>query len=375
MRLACILHIPYMNSGGVCQGINMLNLLERLTDSSRKVVIWAFFLLFFVGWLDYETGYEIALSFFYLAPVLLVVWKINLRGGLLFSFLSAIVWFLNDYWFIAHPYSAPVIPYWNAAVRFAFFAAFSVLSGRVRSLLSAERLHSKLKSSMIHTVSHEFNNSLTVLASGLFLLRETEPEETGAMRRKVLTAMEETRVQMSRYIKNILNEARMDAGRFKLECTRLVLRDIVKDCADSMREMISTKGLTLEIKLPEPPVFVYADQDALALIVSNLLANAVKYTPQSGRITISVLQQGAAPGAVVFSIADTGIGISLEELSRLTEEFYRTDEGRNAAAGFGLGLKITNELLTLHGSRLEVFSEKGKGSRFFFQLPALAAQP
>ena len=349
----------------------MVKLLIRLTNTPLKAVALASFLLFFVGYLDYATGYEVALSFFYLLPVLIVGWRINLRASLLFSVLSAVLWGLNDSWFIFHPYSHPITPYWNALVRLMFFAAFSVLNDYNKSFLKKEQAQSALKSSMMHTVSHEFNNSLTVLSSGLFLLRETEPEPGNAMRAKILSAMDATRHQMSSYIKNILNEARMEAGKFKLEKTSFALRELVQEFTAPMRIFITTKGLALEIKLPESPVFISADRDAMALIVSNLLANAIKYTPGDGRIIVSVTPRGEPVEKVVFSVEDTGIGISLADIDKLTTDFYRTEAGKKTAEGFGLGLKITNELLNLHGSRLEIFSEKGKGSRFFFELPVL----
>lgn len=352
-------------------GVHMLNLIKRLADTPGKSVGWALFLLSAVGYIDHVTGYEISLSYFYLLPVLLVVWNIDLRSGLIFSFLAALMWHLNDYWFVPHHYSQPLIPYWNTLVRFAFFATFSSLSARIKSLLQQERVHSKLKSSMIHTVSHEFNNSLTVLTSGLFLLRETEPEPCDETRLKVLTALDETRLQLSRYIKNILNEGRMEAGKFKLEKSALALRELINECVTPMRGILDTKGLELQVIVPESPVFVSADRDALALVVSNLLANAVKYTPGGGRIILRILSRGDPADKLVFSVEDTGIGISLEDIDKISAGFYRTDAGKSAADGFGLGLKITNELLDLHGSHLEIFSEKGKGSRFFFELPAL----
>lgn len=347
----------------------MISLYTWLTTSAWKTISLAVILLTAVGYIDYLTGYEIAFSIFYLLPILLVVWHIDVRTGLIFSFLAAGVWFLDDYWLVAHQYSSPGIPYWNTLVRLAFFGTFSALAGYTHALLKKEREHSKLKSAMIHTVSHEFNNSLTVLASGLFLLRETEPAPADETRLRILTAMDETGTQMSRCIKNILNEARIEAGRFTLERSALALRDIVKECLAPFRTILETKQLELEIDMPELPVLVNADRDALALVISNLLSNAVKYTPKGGRLLVSISPRKES-GTVIFSVEDTGVGISLEDMKKLTAEFYRTETGKNTTAGFGLGLNITKELLSLHGSRLEVFSEKGKGSRFFFELPA-----
>lgn len=337
----------------------------------RKTLILGGVLLFIVGYVDYATGYEISVSYFYLAPVLLVGWNINLRAGLIFSLLAAVIWLLNDSLLIHHQYSQPLIPYWNTFVRLAFFATFTFLSNRVKFLLEREREFSKMKSSLIHTVSHQFNNSLTVFASGIFLLKEKEPGIDGETRRKVLTALDETRGQMARYVKNILNEARMEAGKFRLEKSALALREILNETLLPMRGILETKGLKLDVKMPELPVMVSADRDALALVVSNLLANAVKYTPSGGSIRLSIATRGEPAEKVIFSVEDTGIGISLADIDKITKGFYRTEAGKGVAEGFGLGLNITNELLNLHGSRLEIFSEKGKGSRVSFELPVL----
>lgn len=343
------------------------------SGSPRKTLILGSVLLFVVGYVDYVTGYEIAVSYFYLAPVLLVGWNINLRAGLMFSLLAAVIWLLNDSLLIHHAYSQPLIPYWNMFVRLAFFATFTFLSDRVKFLLEREREFSKMKSRLIHTVSHEVNNSLTVFASGIFLLKETEPDTSDETRRKVLTALDETRGQMARYVKNILNEARMEAGKFRLEKTVLALREILNEALLPIRGILETKGLKLEVKMPESPALVSADRDALALVVSNLLANAVKYTASGGSLRVSISTRGEPAEIVIFSIEDTGIGISLADIDQITKGFYRTEAGKGAAEGFGLGLSITNELLALHGSRLEIFSEKGKGSRFSFELPAIAS--
>lgn len=361
-----------VNSIQTCSGVTMSALRNFFSGSSRRTFILGGVLLFFVGYIDYVTGYEISVSYFYLAPVLLVGWNINLRAGLMFSLLAAVIWLFNDSLLVRHPYSQPLIPYWNTLVRLAFFATFTFLSDRVRALLERERAFSKMKSALIHTVSHEFNNSLTVFASGIFLLKETEPDTSDETRRKVLTALDETRGQMARYVKNILNEARMEAGKFRLERTVLALRELVNEAVLYLRGILETKGLKLEIEMPELPVLVSADRDALALVVSNLLANAVKYTANGGRIRVGISTRGEPVEKVIFSVEDTGIGIALADIDKITKDFYRTDAGKTAAGGFGLGLNITNELLALHGSRLEIFSEKGKGSRFSFELPAIA---
>ncbi|HNW43946.1 MAG TPA: HAMP domain-containing sensor histidine kinase [Elusimicrobiales bacterium] len=350
----------------------MFEILGRLTDTRMKSLVVSALLVLVIGYADYYTGDEIAVSFFYLIPVMLVTWRIGFNSGLAVSIASVIVWFLADHALGARNYAHPLIPYWNALVGFVFFVVSVVLLNRVKTLLSIEKAQSKLKSSMLHTVSHEFNNSLTVMSTGIFLLKETEPAPADETRARLLATLENTQSQLSLYVKNILNEARMEDGRFKLDKKPLAMRELAADCAASVRDLVKQKSISLEVKMPEHPVFVSADKEALALVVSNLLGNAIKYTPARGRIAVEIAPSGEQPPKrIIFSVEDTGIGISLADLKKITAGFYRTEEGRSTADGFGLGLKIANELLVLHGSRLEISSEKGKGTSFFFELPAL----
>ena len=349
----------------------MFEIIRRLTDTTAKTMTAAVLLVFVVGCADYFTGYEIAVSFFYLIPVLLVTWRAGLLYGLSVSFLSALAWFASDYGFTGRVYAHPLIPYWNALVGLAFFIVSVLLLSRVRTLLQKEQAQSQLKSSLLHTVSHEFNNALTVMSTGLYLLKDSEPKPVDATRDRLLLMLGNAQTQMALYVKNILNEARMEQGKFKLDKKPLALRELAGECAASVQELLKQKDITLGLKMPELPVFVSADKEAMALVLSNLLGNAIKYTPQSGRIDVEICPTGEPPKKVIFSVEDSGIGISLADLKKITAGFYRTEEGKEAAAGFGLGLRIVNELLNLHESRLEISGEKGKGSNFFFELPAL----
>lgn len=229
--------------------------------------------------------------------------------------------------------------------------------------------------SMLHTVSHEFNNNLTVFSTGLFLLKEMEAEPVDEARVRILTMLESTQAQLGLYVKNILNEARTEDGRFKLIAKPLALRELVAESAATVQGILKQKEINLSVKMPEAPVFINADREALALVVSNLLGNAIKYTPQKGSIEIEICVSGEPAEKILFSVEDSGVGIPLADLKKITAGFYRTEESKAVADGFGLGLRIVNELLALHGSHLEIASEKGKGSRFFFELPAMPSPP
>ena len=351
----------------------MLKTLMRLTDTTAKTAAAAVVLTVVVGYADYLTGYEIAVSFFYLLPILLVTWRLNLRYGMILCVICAIIWLMNDYWLTEHFYTHPLIPYWNTLVGFTFFATSTLLLDRIKSLLQREKAQAKLKSLILHTISHEFNSALTVMSTGLFLLKKERLSRSSDTLSKLVTALDNSQAQMSFYVDNILKDAWLDDGGFKLEIKPLLLRELMQGSVDSMKELFDHKGITVEIKISERPLYVGGDRDALSLVMSNLLSNAIKYTPQNGRIVIDIFSSGDSPNKIIFSIKDTGIGISLTDLQKITAGFYRNKEGeiKSTSGEVGLGLKVTDHLLQLHGSRLQVVSEKDIGSCFFFALPAL----
>ena len=117
-----------------------------------------------------------------------------------------------------------------------------------------------------------------------------------------------------------------------------------------------------------PSLAVQADRSYLEQILINLLDNAIKYTPEGGRVTVSAIEKDSKE--TQFSIEDNGIGIPKEDLSRIFERFYRVDKGRSKEmGGTGLGLSIVKHLVQAHGGRVWVESLPGKGSTFYFTLP------
>lgn len=344
---------------------------ELLIGSRVRALVCGLTCFTLLSGADFLLGNEISLDVFYFVPILIVTWHGGRRWGLGFAAAGVLTWLADERVFSPNFAQTYHIVLWNALVRLAFFSTIAALMSEIKDLIARERAVSKLKSAMIHTVSHEFNNALTGLSTALFLLKETDCATEEEMRKTLYNSMEASQHKLLMYVKNILNEARMQEGKFKIEKHPVALRDLARGAAEYLAEVLRQKEIELRMELPEKTLVVNADREALALVISNLLSNAAKYTRNGGRITVRVEHSGA--DAVVFSVEDTGIGISLEDLNKLTTGFYRTEEGRGQADGFGLGLRIANDLLELHGSRLEINSERGKGSRFFFQLPLYAA--
>ncbi|MDD5209124.1 MAG: HAMP domain-containing sensor histidine kinase [Elusimicrobiales bacterium] len=240
----------------------------------------------------------------------------------------------------------------------------------IRSLLRREQRSSAVKSAMVHTVSHEFNNALTVIDAVIFLLQETEPEKNDPARGGLYRTLAYERKSLKNYVKNILSEARMEAGRFKIEKKPLVFCDLVSGAVSVMEELMRKKKISFTLDMTQEPLVVNADFEAMALVLSNLVGNAVKYTPENGRIAVRLAAEKA--GQITFRIENSGRGITAADLEKIKTEFFRTGEGQAAAEGFGLGLKICNDMLLLHGSSLEIKSEMGKNVCFCFSLPVSA---
>lgn len=348
----------------------MLGKLKHLLVGTKpRAIVTGLAAFALVSAVDFYVRNEISVDIFYFIPLFVLTWSVSWRWGVASALGGTIDWLLDERLFYSANQSSLNILIWNAVVRLAFFLIVVLLVDMVKTLLAKERSVSRLKSSMIHTVSHEFNNALTGLSAGLFLLKETDQAAADTTRGKIYLSMETSQHKLALYVKNILNDARMAEGRFKIEKQTVALRELARGAADSVGELLRQKEIKLSLEMPETPELVSVDREAMALVISNLVGNAVKYTKPGGKITVRIEHTGTMPAKVVFSVEDSGIGISLADLKKVTAGFYRTREGQEQAEGFGLGLKIANELLVLHDSRLEISSEKGKGSRFYFELP------
>jgi signal transduction histidine kinase len=151
---------------------------------------------------------------------------------------------------------------------------------------------------------------------------------------------------------------------------RAELGRVLEEAATALKPLSDRKNLqfTLEIPPDLPPAL--ADPEALNLVATNLLGNAIKYTPEKGRVTAGVSVE--PDGRLRVFVSDSGIGVAPEDRERILEG-HRTAEGQRAAKGFGVGLTIVKRVLDAHGAPLEIDGAKGKGSRFSFVLPKWTA--
>lgn len=325
--------------------------------------------LFLVLWLlDRVTGSEIGSSVFYLLPVSLAVWFLGKIWIIPTSLLGTLLWLEADiYGTLA--YSHPAVPYWNAGVRLSFFLIVAALLSRLQDLRRTEQKNAKLKSEMISLVSHEFNNRLTPIWMAASLLKETEPEPENQKRGHCYELLYRNCDQLKRTVHTFLSLSRLESGRFQLSPRSAAIRLLVQEALDPLSLLTEEKKLRMCLAFPREVIPVFVDPDALLLVMSNLLVNAIKYTPDGGEIAVRIRPEGTPSRSVVVEVEDTGIGIPREDQQRIMEGFFRSEAGKKAAKGFGIGLKVSREILESHGSKLELRSEPGKGSKFFFRLP------
>lgn len=215
--------------------------------------------------------------------------------------------------------------------------------------------------------SHELKTPLTVVRAGVerAITRPGVPPET-------LAPLEETLQEVNRMtelLDSLLTLARADEGRADLHREPVDLREILEEAGETGELLAEHAGVGIEIRLPPQPVVVEVDRSRMRQLALNLIENAVKYTPRGGQVSVEL---AGNDGRVVFTVADTGIGIAPGDLPHVFDRFWRADSARTRTserAGTGLGLAICKWIAEAHGGTIEVQSRPGRGTTFTVGLP------
>ncbi|MBB86849.1 MAG: phosphate regulon sensor histidine kinase PhoR [Abyssibacter sp.] len=217
----------------------------------------------------------------------------------------------------------------------------------------------------VANASHELRTPLTVLSGYIDMMEQETGEELAAWRMPV-TEMRNQALRMQRIITDLLKLARLESATLDVGLEPIDVAEVIRELEDEARELSQGKHeLLFEI---EPDIQLTGRRSELYSCLSNLVFNALQYTPSGGRIEVRWWrdERGAH-----FSVRDTGIGVSTRDLPRLTERFYRVDVARSReTGGTGLGLAIVKHALERHQGELEIESEEGKGSCFTCHFPA-----
>jgi two-component system phosphate regulon sensor histidine kinase PhoR len=220
-----------------------------------------------------------------------------------------------------------------------------------------------MRRDFIANASHELRTPLTVIV-GFLEIALMDPGMDEKTRVAHLKLMTEQGQRMQRLIEDMLTLSRLESSEYPLKRERVDVRALVEQVAEDARAL---SGGRHEIEFSVEGPDVMGSLDELRSAFGNLATNAVRYTPEGGRILLSWTR---GPNDLRFAVADTGIGIDEQHISRLTERFYRVDKSRSRETqGTGLGLAIVKHVLLRHGGKLAIRSEPGKGSVFTASLP------
>lgn len=233
-------------------------------------------------------------------------------------------------------------------------------------LYAAVQAADRAKSEFVGVVAHDLKAPMTGIAGYADLLLITA-SNLDARQVEYLSRIKNTEQRMEVLVSDLADISRIESGHFFMRELRVPVADIVRALKDTTMPQIEERGHTLVERVGPDLPDMWVDYYRLLQVLTNLLTNACKYTPDGGTITLSAAQQG---GRIHFSVADTGIGMSKEDLARLGTKFWRAEDSfTRSQPGTGLGFAITRALVEQMGSAVAVTSAAGVGSTFTFSVP------
>jgi signal transduction histidine kinase len=245
------------------------------------------------------------------------------------------------------------------------------IEDRTRELaLANEKLKEldRMKSDFVSHVSHELRTPLTAIKGAVDLILR---EIAGPLTEKqihYLTRVRSNTQHLAGLINDLLDLSKIESGKIEIKSRRVSVGGLVHEVVEALRPVAVEKVIALETTIREPSILVWADRDKINQVLMNLIGNAIKFTPVQGKVTISASRNGGE--SVQVSVSDTGPGVPLADREKIFTKFYQIPEMNGAnPQGTGLGLAIAKALVELHGGKIWVESEEGRGSTFYFTLP------
>lgn len=242
----------------------------------------------------------------------------------------------------------------------------------LRAELARQREIERLKDEFVGVVSHELRTPLTSIRGSLGLLASGRLGDLSPQGVRMVEIAAQNVDRLVRIINDMLNLERLESGSFDPESATIPASDVVEQALDGLRSLASGSGVELRADVA-PALEVWADRDAVLQVLTNLVGNAIKFSPASGVVEVVAERVGSE---IQFQVRDQGRGIPQSMLETVFERFRQVD-GSDARqkGGTGLGLPISRSIVLKHGGRIWVTSEENAGSTFFFTLPVSAPAP
>jgi signal transduction histidine kinase len=214
---------------------------------------------------------------------------------------------------------------------------------------------------VLRVVAHDLRNPLNVIVSSADMLVQERLDRTKV--KELMAVVLRAGKQMNRLIADLLDSARLQAGRITLDLEDVPVKTILEQTAETFRPVAATSKIELVAVPPNDNVAVRADPLRVSQIIGNLMGNALKFTPEHGIVTLRATPNGHS---VAFHITDTGPGIPANDIEHLFDNFW---QARNDHRGIGLGLPIAKGMVEAHGGMIWCDTQPGKGATFSFTLP------
>jgi signal transduction histidine kinase len=246
------------------------------------------------------------------------------------------------------------------------------MNDELRRLYTELEETSRHKSEFLASMSHELRTPLNAIIGFSEVLREEMFGPVNEKQAEYLDDIISSGNHLLSLINDVLDLSKVEAGQVELEVGPFSLREALERGVVMVRELAIEEGVQVELSAGPEVDVVEGDERRIKQVIFNLLSNAVKFTPTGGEVDVSAIRVN---GGVRVSVADTGPGIAPADHERVFEEFQQTDAGLEQHEGTGLGLALSKRLVELHGGRIWLESELGKGSTFVFTLPARSASP
>ena len=258
-------------------------------------------------------------------------------------------------------------------VRLADHAAVAVANAQ---LYAEVQRANQTKSEFVSFVAHELKTPMTAIRGYADLLAKGAVGPINENQAQFLKVIRTNVERMNRLVSDLSDISRIEAGKLELEFRRVDFREVVDEVVSSLRQQIEAKRQTLKVHVPEDLPPVWADQGRMAQVLTNLVSNAHKYTPEGGRIEILVehvpnrWQKEGPVDVLHVAVRDNGLGMSEEDQQKVFQKFFRSENrAAREAPGTGLGLHITKNLVEMHGGTIWFESQLGHGTTFHFTVP------
>ena len=237
--------------------------------------------------------------------------------------------------------------------------------------LTQLRFLQTVRRDFISNISHELRTPLAAVRAVVETLQAGAIEDSTVVY-EFLDRAERELDTLTQMVEELLELSRIESGEVPLRLTPTSISDLIIDSLDRLGPQAERKDIEIDVQITDRLPVISADAERMQRVMTNLLHNAIKFTPEGGSIQVAArLSDGARSQAeVIVSVRDSGVGIAADDLPRIFERFYKSDRARTRSrGGTGLGLAIARHLVEAHGGRIWAKSKEGKGSTFYFTLP------